>query len=257
MQSIWSGINAMKKKVLVIVLMFSLLVSFTAYYIYTGIQNRNKCEATYIKDKSGLPIGISYNGRNYYEWGYMFDNYFEPYDICAYDGFPYELVKKEDEINSEVVYIKQDKFSDYIFLVDDYFSYLSEVYDKNRDIIVVNFDPPERFFDENFVFPTKEENKVDEIWMSHSSSYEIITDKATVDKIVKCAKSDGKIELDKDIYDYIKKYSADHHCLWLKYEGYPIVEEFHIKETEDGRYIIDQYTPEEYDTIYWEEEAHQ
>ncbi len=247
----------MKNKVIIILLIFSLLFSVIGYCIYIGIKNRNKCEATYIRDETGLQIGVSYNGRNYYEWGYMFDNYFEPNNVCAYNGFPYELVKQEDENKTEFIYIKQDEFSDYVFLFDDYFCYLSEIYDKNRDIIVMNFDPPERFIDENFVFPTIENNAVDEVWLSSSSSYEIIKDKSIVDKIVKCIKSVEKIELDKEIYDYIKKYSYDHHCFYLKYENYPVIEKFYIKETEDGRYIVDQYTPEEYDTIYWEEEAHQ
>ena len=93
--------------------------------------------------------------------------------------------------------------------------------------------------------------------MSLSSSYEIIKDESTVNKIVECAKSDGKIELDKNIVSYIQKYSFDSHCFYLRYVDCPLVEEFHIEETEDGKYIIDQYTPEEYNTIYWEEEAHQ
>lgn len=247
----------MRKKVLIILLVLSLSLSFIGYYIYTGIQNRNKCEATYIKNADGDKIGISYNGRNYYEWDYMFDNYFEHSGACAEDGFPYVLVKHEDERKSEFIYIKQDKFSDYVFFKNDYFGYISEFYDKNRDFIVIGFDLPERFVDENFVFPTIDNNIVNEVWMSHSDDYEIIKDKETVDKIVECAKSDGKIKLDKSIVGYIKKHSSDRHCLWLKYEGYPIIEEFHIEETEDGRYIVAQYAVEDYYNLYWQDEAHQ
>ncbi len=251
----------MKKKIFKIVLVFSLLLSFTGYYIYTGIENRDKCEATYIKDEDGDIIGISYNGRNYLEWDYMISyGYFEYEDTLTYEGYPYDLIVNEDEPYHDSIYIEQDKFSDYALTFDNYFFYFSETYDKNRDFIVENlsdYSRNEKYVDENFVFPTLENNKVDEVWMSKSSSYEIIKNKETVAKIVKCAKSDGKIELDKDIYDYIKKYSADYHCLWLKYEGYPIIEEFHIKETEDGRYIVDQYDIEEYYRLSREDEAHQ
>ena len=54
-------------------------------------------------------------------------------------------------------------------------------------------------------------------------------------------------------YDFIVANSWDNHCIHLKYEGYPLIEEFFVTETEDGRYIVDQYTAEEYDTIYYDE----
>lgn len=253
----------MKKKTVIVISFFLVvLISFFTVYIYTGVQNRKKCEATYIKDADGYEIGISYNGRNYYDlYTIMEDGSYGPHISTDFDDFPlpYSLVTAEDETGSEFVYIEQDEFSDYALWFDGYFYYYSETLDKNKDFIIDKdrYHFNDIYVDENFVFPTKENNKVDEVWMSHSSSYEIIKDESTVDKIVACAKSDGKIELDKEIVDYIKKYSWDYHCFYLKYEGYPIVEEFHIEETEDGRYIVNQYTPEEYNTIYWEEEAHQ
>ena len=262
MLNLWNGSNTMRKKVLIILLVLSLLLSFTGYYIYTGIQNRNKCEAKYIKDADGEIIGISYNEKNYYEWDYMIDNsFFEYDDSTIYDGYPYNLVVDEEESYTEYIYIEQDEFSDYTLHFDNYFFYFSETYDKNRDFIVENrsnYSRNEKYVDENFVFPTIESNKVNEVWMSlFSEDKGNIKNKEIVDKIVECAKSDGKIELDKDIYDYIKKYSTDHHCLWLKYEGYPIVEEFHIEETEDGRYIVSQYDIEDYYRLSQEDEAHQ
>ena len=263
MQNLWSGSNAMKKKVLIMMLVFSLLLSFTIVYIYTGIQNRNKCEATYIKDADGDKIGISYNGRNYYDlYSMMEDGFFGAEVSTDLDDFPlpYSLVSAEEETYSEYIYIEQDDFSDYALCFDGYFYYYSETFDKNRDFIIDNnsYHPTEIYVDENFSFPTIENNSVDEVWMSQSSDdKDNIKDKQIVNKVVECAKSDGEIELDKDMYDYIKKYSWDNHCFYLKCEGYPIVEEFHLEETEDGRYIVDQYTPEEYNTIYREEEAHQ
>lgn len=252
----------MKKKIAITVLVFSLLLSFTGYYIYTGIENRDKCEATYIKDDDGDIIGISYNGRNYLEWDYMISyGYFEYEDTLTYEGYPYDLIVNEDETYSGYIYIEQDKFSDYTITFDNYFFYFSETYDKNRDFIVENrsnYSRNEKYVDENFVFPTIENNKVDEVWMSLSSDDEDnIKDKETVNCIVESIRSNGEIELDKEIFDYIKKYSHDHHCFHLKYEGYPIVEEFQIKETEDGRYIVEQYDIEEYYRLSREDEAHQ
>ena len=255
----------MKKKTIILISLFLVvLISFFTVYIYTGKQNKNKCEATYIKDKNGYEIGISYNGRNYYDFYTMMeDGYYGAHISDEFDDFPlpYSLVTaRENEIGSNNVYIEQDKFSNYALSFDKYFNYYSGVYDSNKDFIVLNnkYEFIEIYVDENFVFPTIENNKVNEIWMSLSSDDEDnITDTEMVNNMVECAKSNGDIELEKEIVDHIKKYSWDYHCFYLKYEGYPIVEEFHIEETEDGRYIIDQYTPEEYNTIYWEEEAHQ
>ncbi len=143
-----------------------------------------------------------------------------------------------------------------------YFEFYCENFDENENFII---NQPNHttslyfpFIREDFSYPTVENNEVAEIWMSRSSSDEYnIKDKETVDKIVECAKSDGEIPLDKDIVEYIKEYSCDNHCFYLKYVGYPLIEDFHIEETEDGRYIVDQYTAEEYDTIYYQDEAHQ
>jgi len=164
---------------------------------------------------------------------------------------PYELVYDDSfQGKKNRIYVKN------MIIPLIYFEAYSVELDKNTDFInLYYFDKV--LVDENFTYPTIEENEVVEVWMSLSSSYEIIKDESTVNKIVECAKSDGKIELDKNIVSYIQKYSFDSHCFYLRYVDCPLVEEFHIEETEDGRYIIDQYTLEEYDTIYWEEEAHQ
>ncbi len=238
-----------------------LIISFFVICIYTGIQNRNKCEATYIKESDGGIIGVSYKGRNYLELDYMTSfGFFEHEDTLTYEGYPYDLIVCEDEKNSKNIYIEQDSFLAYIFHFDNYFSFFSEKHDNGKDFIIVDFGYglPEICVDENFVFPTIENNVVDEVWMSRSSDDEDnIKEKEIVNKIVECAKSNGKIELDKEIVDYIKKYSWDHHCFYLKYEGYPIVEEFQIEETEDGRYIVSQYDIEEYYKLSREDEAHQ
>ena len=254
----------MKKKVIIItVILLTFSLSFTGYYIYTGIQNRNKCEATYIKHENGYLEGISYNGRNYYDFCSMAEEGIYGEHVSAeFDDYPapYKLVMAEDnETYSKKVYIKQDKFSDYTLNFDKYFFYYSETYDKNRNFIVKNnrYDFNEIYVDENFVFPTIENNEVEAVWMSASASDEDhITDKETVDKIVKCIKSNGEIELDKVIVGYIKKRSWDYHCFCVKYKDYPIIEQFHISKTEEGKYIIKQFTPEEYNTVYYDDELH-
>ena len=181
-------------------------------------------------------LRVSYNDKTYIETDWDFKTYHLIYDDS------YEKDEKK-------MYIKD------CFIPFRYVETLCEKFDKTTNFIYIpHLD--QVCVKENFVYPTLENNEIDEVWMSHSSSYEIIKDKENIEKIVECAKSEGKIFLDKEIVDYIKRYSSDNHCFWVKYEGYPLVEEFHIKETEDGRYIIEQYTQEEYDTIYWEDEAH-
>lgn len=172
---------------------------------------------------------------------YVIYDFKEPYDLVD-DGYP--------EDNENRVYVK-DCIVPFI-----YFEPYSESFDKNINFIALyNYD--EILIKENFVFPTIENNEIHEVWMSLDILDNKIKDANTVNRIVECAKSNGEIGLDKDIYDYLKENSWDNHCIYLKYEGYPLVEEFFITETDDGRYIIDQYTAEEYDTIYWDEPAHQ
>lgn len=182
------------------------------------------------------PFSVEYNDKIYVE--------FE-------SKHPYELIYDDSsQAEKECVYIRS------MIVPFIYFEPYSVEFDKNTEFINLYYFDKVLVY-EDFIYPTINENKVVEVWMSLSSSYEIIKDKSTVNKIVECAKSNGEIELDKGIVDYIKKYSWDNHCFYLRYADCPLVEEFHIEETEDGRYIIDQFTLEEYDTIYWEDEAHQ
>ncbi len=202
-------------------------------------------DAEYLYDSADNFVGIRFNNKVYTDKS-MPDKY--------------DLIVEDITLFPRRYYIKYGDLSDYITPFSDFFCLYNREFDKYNNVIIEspNDSKARIYINKEMVLPILNRNKVDMVCMSLDAKDEDnIKDKETVDKIVECAKSNGEIELDKDIYDYIKKYSADHHCLWLKYEGYPIVEEFHIKETEDGRYIIDQYTLEEYDTIYWEEEAHQ
>ena len=97
------------------------------------------------------------------------------------------------------------------------------------------------FVKTGFVFPDTRKSKIDEIWLSLAPDDEThIKDSAVVNKIVECAKSDGKIELDKEIYNYIEKNSYNNNCILLKYEGYPLVEEFYVEKNKDGKCFVKQ-----------------
>ncbi len=184
------------------------------------------------------PLRVEYEDNVYVE----FDDYEYPAYGLAYDASEEGAIKR--------TYVKSSLFS------IEYIVPYSENFDKNKNFIwLYSYD--RILVKEDFVFPTIEKNEVEAVWMSASSSDEDhITDKETVDKIVKCAKSNGKIELEKSIVGYIKKHSWDNHCIHLKYKDYPILEDYHIEETDDGTYILKQYTPEEYDAPFWEDVAH-
>ena len=227
----------MKKFLTVLTILFILL------YCVLMVNYQINRKAEYIFDAKGSIDAIKYN-----------DIIYEPIDRV---DSPYKLVVDANATpKGKVIYISRNDYGDVLLPWGDNFVYYSDEFDYQGAFIRV-FPYDNLYVKANFVYPKIENNVVNEVWMSHSSSYEIIKDEATVDKIVACAKSDGKIKLDEDIVDYIKKYSWDYHCFYLKYEGYPIVEEFQIEETEDGRYIISQYDVEDYYRLSREDEAHQ
>ena len=222
-----------------------LVTLFLLHIVFIKIYQANPT-AEYIYDNTENIIGIKFK-----------DEIYKPMGLAP--SKPYDFIYDENSFEFKSYLVLYNDLSDFLFMWNSVYFY-SDYYDRNKNFMRCDIwgrTSDDFYVKERFVYPTLYKNDINEVWMSHLSSYEIIKDEETVDKIVKCAKSDGKLELDKEIVDYIKKYSWDNHCFYLKYDGYPIVEEFHIEETEDGRYIVDQYTPEEYDTIYWEEEAHQ
>lgn len=182
------------------------------------------------------PFSVIYNDNTFIEFESE-----KPYELVSDDSF---------QGNKDHVYVKN------MIIPLIYFEPYSVELDKKTNFInLYYFD--KILVDEDFTYPTIDEDEVVEVWMSLSSSYEIIKDKSTVNKIVECAKSNGEIELEKEIVDYIKKYSFDSHCFYLRYADCPLVEEFHIEETEDGKYIVEQYPVENYKLSYREDEAHQ
>ena len=181
---------------------------------------------------------VEYNNDVYVEYS---ESNYSPYELLADDI---------DDENGKRIFIKGSLFS------IDFLSPYSENFDKNHNFVWLStYD--EILVKKDFVLPALGNNEVEAVWMSASSSDEDhITDKETVDKIVECIKSNGEIELDKKIVDYIKKYSWDYHCFHLKYKDCPIIEEYHICENEDGKYIIERFTEEEYLSIYFDDNAH-
>ena len=184
------------------------------------------------------PFSVEYNDELYVEYD---ETNYTPYSLEYDDTYDGKGTK---------IYVK------HFFYPFEYFEPYCTILDKEWNFIWLR-EYDRVFVKESFVFPTIDNNEVEAVWMSASSSDEDnITDKKIVDKIVECIKSNGKSELDKEIVDYIKKYSWDNHCFSLKYKNCPIIEQYHICKNEDGKYIIEQFTEEEYHSIYFDDEAH-
>lgn len=209
-------------------LILSVIVLYTLFIVFYNVYA--PAEVFY------EPFSVEYNGETY---------------IVYEDKEPYRLIADDSIAETENrVYVKN------MIVPFIYFEPYSIKFDENASFIwLYYFD--EILVKDNFVFPTVEKDTVNEVWMSASSTGKYkIKDEKIVDKIVECAKNKGELELDKDIVDYIKMYSYDNHCFSLKYEGYPILEKFYIEETEDGKYIVNQYTEEDFDMIFGDPEAH-
>ena len=233
----WFGVklNMSKIKKFFIVLVVLILLRFTFIKLY-----QINPIAEYIYDDTESIIAIKFKNQ--------------VYEYMTEPPKPYYFIYDEDSLEFKNYLVLYNELSDFFFPPCRVYFY-TDYYDTDKNFLRCNVwsRPSDDFFvKESFTYPSLDKNPVDEIWMTHTKTNKI-EDTETVDKIVECVKSEGEIALDKEIVDYIKKYSWDNHCFYLKYEGYPLVEEFHIEETEDGRYIVDQFTAEEYDTIYWDE----
>ncbi len=215
---------------------FIILAIVSSYILFITIYHFN-CNAKYLYENEEY-LGIIYNNRIYI-----------PKNVVE----PLYLIYDDNDQNDSKIYIAQKFLSD-LFIPFQYFVFYSESYDFGGDFIVERPDDSSLsvlHIDKDFVYPTIDKNEVDEIWGSLSSSNEDnIKDLSVVNHIVECAKSNGELALDKEVYEQIKENSWDNHYFYLKYKGYPLVEKFYIEETEDGRYIVDRYTEAEYDTVY-------
>ena len=226
-------------------IIYLLLCIVSIYSIFILIV-RTTSNAEYTYGFGEYISSLTYGDDTYIEFNYMHD--------C------YALICEDPKPNTKRYFIKyNDFFSDY-FPPFDYFTFYNNEFDENSNFIIIHTTDTtvtKVYVKDDFIMPSLKYNEIDMVCMSLDAKDEDnIKNKEAIEKIVECAKSEGELELDKEIVDYIKKYSWDNHCFCLKYKGYPLVEEFHIKETEDGRYVVDQFTEEEYDTIYYDDELH-
>lgn len=226
--------NFAKRLLVVTAIVFTLSVSLLTTAIY--LMSTSIYEATYSYDDEGFHDGILYGNDSYVQWGYVADIYLETGVIEKPDMHPYELV---EGVLREKIYISDNSIHD-LLPPYSYFSFCGE----SNDFI---FEQPNDsslnllFVKKDFEFPDIYNNEIEEVWMSldpYDSNK--ITDKTKVNKIVDCTKNAPNQELTKEIYDYISKNSWDNYHFYLKYKGYPLVEEFCVTVTEDGRYITVQ-----------------
>lgn len=198
--------------------------------------NNSRYKATYEIDNNDSFRCILYNNVSYVEWAKAADTYSNSGVINNTDMSPYFLIT---ENLRDKIYISESFIQD-LLPPYSYFSFCGE----SNDFI---FESPDDtslnilYVKEGFVFPDIENNEICEIWMSLSSDSNFtIKDEKTVRTIVECAKNKNEKELDKNLYDYIIKKSWDNCHIYLKYNGYPLVEEFFVTKNEDGRYIVDR-----------------
>lgn len=179
---------------------------------------------------------IVYNGITYLDWADVSKKYCSAGVVNSIQMEPYELL--DDELR-EKIYVPYNDFSDFLPPFD-YFSFCGET----DDLII--FGPNDTslellYVKEGFVFPNIRNCKVDEIWLSlNSEDKDNIKDEKIIAQLVDCIKNAADREIDKEIYDYIVENSWDNSHFYLKYKGYPLVEEFSVSTNEIGQYVITQ-----------------
>jgi len=211
----------MKKFLSVIAVVVVLLIASASLITHL------RCKATYENDN------IVYGDDTYIEWSKVADGYCKSGAVKSVDMHPFYLIS--DNLREKV-------YLSYGFMQDllppySYFSFCEE----GNDFI---FESPNDtslnllYVKEGFAFPNIQDNEIDEVWMSLSSDEnDRIKVKDTVKTIVNCAKSNGKSQLPQDIYDQITEKSWDQLHIYLKYKGYPLVEEY-VVAVADGRYVV-------------------
>lgn len=223
------------KKILLLLILSPLFM-----YLIFGLIKKLTYKAEYVYTMTGFVDKIKYEDVLYKKLDYVPDYYV--------------VIEGENLLSCPKIYIENNNYIDFLAPFN-YFVFLnSELDDFSNFIIEQPSDSSisQVYVKEDFVFPTFTQNVVEEVWVSQSPTDEYnIKDSAVVNHVVECVKSDGKLELDKDVYEHIKAGTWDNTSrFYLKYKGYPVIEKFYIEETEDGRYIVDRYTEAEYDTVY-------
>lgn len=242
------------KKIILVLLLFSFLISIVAlgfsFYILSFL-GESMFSAKFLHDSNNNST-IVYEGEDYYMWYDISETYIKNKFVFDSTMYPYSFIEWDFETCEKIYIQSREKKLFPIDITYRYFCFCNSKNDIDSNFLVAAPGKLDRIFiKKDFDFPTLNSSEVNEIWMSLSSTDEDnIKDITIVNHIVECAKSNGELALDKDVYEQIKSTSWDNHCFYLKYKGYPLVEEFHIEETEDGRYIVSQYTASEYDTVY-------
>ena len=226
--------NFAKRLLLVAVIVFTLSIALLATVIY--LMGTSIYEATYSYNDEGFFRGILYENDSYVYWDEIDDDYCASGDIESTDMYPYFLVSG---VLREKIYISDNSIQD-LLPPYSYFSFCSE----SNDFI---FEQPDDsslnllLVKKGFEFPDIYNNEIEEVWLSLDPYCDDnITEKTKVMQIVDCVKNQTEQELDQDVYNYILEKSWDNCHVYLKYKGYPLVEEFCITITEDGRYMVQQ-----------------
>lgn len=226
--------NFIKRLLAFTAIVFTLSVSLLTAAIY--LMSTSIYKAAYLYDDEGFHSGILYGNDSYVYWLDTDDTYLATGAIEKTDMYPYCLV---EGVLREKVYISDNSVFDFLPPYS-YFSFCGE----SNDFI---FEQPDDsslnllLVKKGFQFPDIHKNEIEEVWMSlDPNDDDNITDKTKVTMIVECVKKASEQELTKEMYDYISNNSWDNCHFYLKYKGYPLVEEFCVSVTEDGRYITVQ-----------------
>lgn len=217
------------KKALCVIIVLTLAIS-----LYVFLCPEYEAEFKSVGDNS---LGsIIYDNCVYVEWNMVADEFCTSGAVKSSDMLPYYLIS--DDLHGKV-YISGGFFYD---LLPPY-SYFSFCGDSN-DFVFQSPDDTSLnilYVKNDFIFPNIVENEIDEIWMSLSiDNADNITDEKTVEKIVGLVKSGDDFGTNEDIYSYISEKSCDGCRIFMKYKGYPLVEEFVITEKDNCRYVITQ-----------------
>lgn len=213
------------------------------YFVVVTVLNFT-ARANYIYSSTDSIIGLKFENVIYKPVVLVEEPYYLVSDIATLENEAIEYEPHKEYIKEDDIYRYLPPF--------DYFVPYCDSFDKSWNFIVVSpydFETSMVYVKSNFRYPTIKTDSVNEIWTSLFNTNSVISDKSIVANIVECAKT--KTKLDEEIYEQLNLRNGG--SLFFKYDGYPLVEEFHVEETEDGRYIVDQYTASEYDSVYLEE----
>lgn len=217
----------MKKRYLFAI---STLVVIIIYFVVVTVLNYQS-RSEYMYSGTGSIIGLKFENMIYKPVVLVEEPYYLVSDLAALEN-----ADIEHELHKE--YIKEDDIYSYLPPFD-YFVPYCDFFDETWNFIIVSpydFETSMVYVKSNFRYPTIKTDSVNEIWTSLFNTNSVISDKYIVENIVECAKN--KTKLDKEIYEQLNLRNGG--SLFFKYDGYPLVEEFHIEVIDDGIYVVTQ-----------------